>query len=247
MSLEERPGPLGHHDDAGGQGRQFRQHPPLVVVRLAEDGVEGRDDRHPQVAQQAEDVAAGRPAVDAVLVLEADDVGVGEVQEVGRPAVALQVLLVDLEPDLRRVVVPLGAVVDRDDEALGVREPAGHRGVHVVGEGGDPALPGQVVADEGDLADLGRAHDGGLRVVRPAASRDGLGEGSRRLHAPRPTIWATGVTGGGCPGPETPDRAPSRTGRAAVHRPAVITRSASMPPPTGLATGRGSARRGSQG
>ena len=92
-------------------------------------------------------------AVDPVLVLEADDVGVGEVQEVGRPEVALQVLLVDLEPDLRRVVVPLGAVVDRDDEALGVREVARHRGVHVVGEGGDPALPGQVVADEGDLAD----------------------------------------------------------------------------------------------
>ena len=89
---------------------------------LAQDGVQGRDDRHPQVAQQAEDVAAGRAAVDAVLVLEADDVGVREVQEVGRPEVAVQVLLVDLEPDLRRVVVPLGAVVDRHDEALGVRD-----------------------------------------------------------------------------------------------------------------------------
>ena len=119
---QERPGPLGHDDDAGGQVGQLRQDPPLVGVRLAQDGVQGRDDRHPQVAQQAEDVAAGRAAVDAVLVLEADDVGVGEVQEVGRPEVAVQVLLVDLEPDLRRVVVPLGAVVDRHDEALGVRE-----------------------------------------------------------------------------------------------------------------------------
>ena len=125
---QERPGPLGHDDDAGGQVGQLRQDPPLVGVRLAQDGVEGRDDRHPQVPQQAEDVAAGRAAVDAVLVLEADDVGVREVQEVGRPEVALQVLLVDLEPDLRRVVVPFGAVVDRHDEALGVREAAGHRG-----------------------------------------------------------------------------------------------------------------------
>ena len=33
-----------------------------------------------------------------------------------------RVLLVDLEPDLRRVVVPFGAVVDGDDEALGVGE-----------------------------------------------------------------------------------------------------------------------------
>ena len=84
------------------------EHPPLVGVGLAQDGVQGRDDRHPQVPQQAEDVAAGRAAVDPVLVLEADDVGVGEVQEVGRPEVAVEVLLVDLEPDLRRVVVPLG-------------------------------------------------------------------------------------------------------------------------------------------
>ena len=38
------------------------QDPPLVGVRLLEDGVQGRDDRHPQVPQQAEDVAAGRAA-----------------------------------------------------------------------------------------------------------------------------------------------------------------------------------------
>ena len=145
----------------------MRQDPPLIDVRLAQDGVEGRDDWHPQVAQQAEDVAAGYPAVDPVLVLEADDVGVREVQEVGRPEVAVQVLLVDLEPDLRRIVVPLGAIVDRHDEALGLREPAGHRGAHVEGERGDPALAGQVVTDEGDLADFGRLHGGGFRVVRP--------------------------------------------------------------------------------
>src|SRR5262249_14453413 len=151
---QERPGPLGQDDSGGGGGGQFLQDPPLIDVRLAQDGVEGRDDRHPQVAQQAEDVAAGHPAVDPVLVLEADDVGVREVQEVGGAAVAFQVLLFGLEPGLRRVVVPFGAVVDGDDEALGVREAARHRRVHVVGEGGDPALPGQVVPDEGNLADL---------------------------------------------------------------------------------------------
>ena len=148
---QERPRPLGHDDDAGGQVGQLRQDPPLVGVRLAQDGVEGRDDRHPQVAQQAEDVAAGRAAVDPVLVLEADDVGCCRSSGSRPPGGSFQVLLVDLEPDLRRVVVPFGAVVDRHDEALGVRELGGHRGVHVVREGGDPALPGQVVADERDL------------------------------------------------------------------------------------------------
>ena len=35
-----------------------------------------------------------------------------------------QILLLDLESDLRRVVVSLGAVVDRHDETFGVRETA---------------------------------------------------------------------------------------------------------------------------
>jgi hypothetical protein len=46
--------------------------------------VQRRDDRHPEVPQQIEDMAAGCTAIDPVLVLEANDIGVGEVQEVGR-------------------------------------------------------------------------------------------------------------------------------------------------------------------
>ena len=159
---EEHARPFGHDDDPRRQLRELDQDPTLVGVRLAQDRVEGRDDRHPEVAHQAEDVAARRAAVDAVLVLERDDVGVREVQEVGRPEVAVQILLGDLEPDLRRVVVSFGAIVDRHDGALGLREPAGHRGVHVVGEGGDPALAREIVADEGDLVGVGIWHDQGL-------------------------------------------------------------------------------------
>ena len=118
------------------------------------------DDRHPQVAQQAEDVAAGRAAEDAVLVLEADDVGVGEVQEVGRAEVAVELLLLDLEPDFRRVVVPLGEIVDRHHEAVRTRKLGGHRRAHVVRERGDPALPRQVVADEGDFANFSSPRHG---------------------------------------------------------------------------------------
>jgi hypothetical protein len=35
-----------------------------------------------------------------------------------------------------------------------------------VGEGGDPALPGQVITNECDLADLGVVHRGSLPVRR---------------------------------------------------------------------------------
>ena len=159
---EERPRPVGHDDDPRRQLRELDEDPTLLGVRLAQDRVESRDDRHPEVTHQAEHVAAGRAAVDAVLVLEGDDVGVREVQEVGRPEVAVQVRFGDLEPDLRRVVVPFEAIVDRHDGALGLRKPSGYRGEHVVGEGGDPALARKIVADEGDLAGLGILHDQGL-------------------------------------------------------------------------------------
>ena len=79
----------------------------LFAGGIAEHGVQRGDDRHPQVAQQPHDVAAGRAAEDAELVLEADDVGIGEIEEVGRPQVRVDFLLLDLEPHLRRVVVTL--------------------------------------------------------------------------------------------------------------------------------------------
>ena len=81
-----------------------------------------RDDRHPQVAQQPDDVAAGRTAEDAVFVLEADDVGVGEIEEIGRPQVRVDLLLLDFEPHLRRVVVALRDVVDRNHESSRTRD-----------------------------------------------------------------------------------------------------------------------------
>ena len=53
-----------------------------------------------------------------------------------------------------------------------------------MGEGGDPALAGQVVADERDLADLGRVHDGEPPADHPGSSARGghkEGAGSVRL------------------------------------------------------------------
>ena len=121
-----------------------------------------RDDRHPQVAQQREDVAARRAAVNAVLVLEADDVGVAEVEKVGRAAIRVEVLLCELETHLRRVLVALGHVVDRDDAAVDRRILSRDSAAQIGGEGGDAALARQVVADETDFANVGDSRHGCL-------------------------------------------------------------------------------------
>ena len=100
-------------------------------------------------------MAAGGTAEDAVFVLEADDVGVGEVEVIGRPEIGIELLLLDLEPDLRGIVVALGEIVDRNHEAIGAGKLGGDRGADIVREGGDAALARQIIADEGDLADVG--------------------------------------------------------------------------------------------
>ena len=47
---EERACPIGHDDDPRGQLGELDEDLTLVNVRLAEDRVEGGDDRHPEVA-----------------------------------------------------------------------------------------------------------------------------------------------------------------------------------------------------
>ena len=89
-----------------------------------------------------------------ILVLQADDVGVGEVEEIGRAQVRVELLLLDLEPDLGRVFVTLGESLTGTTKQSGPGILGGDRRAQVVGEGRDAALPRQVIADERDLLDL---------------------------------------------------------------------------------------------
>ena len=84
-----------------GAGDQFLHHPPLVGIRLAQDGVQRGDDGHAQFAQQRQQMAAGRPAENPELMLQADDVHVADVEEIRRALVGRPVLLLDFEADYR--------------------------------------------------------------------------------------------------------------------------------------------------
>ena len=148
------PAALRHDDHAGRELADLAEHPALFGAGVLEDGVQGGDDRHPQVAQQPYDVAAGRTAEDAKFVLEADDVGIGEVEEIGRPQVGVDLLLFDLESHFGGIVVPLRNVVDRHDETVRRRVLGGDRRAQVVRESRDAAPSRQVVADECDFLDL---------------------------------------------------------------------------------------------
>ena len=66
-------------------------------------------------------MAARRPSKNPELMLQANDVGVTDVQEVRRPLVGRQILLLDLESDYLRIFVAALDVIDRNCEALSLR------------------------------------------------------------------------------------------------------------------------------
>ncbi len=117
--------------------------------------MERRDDRDAQVAQKRQDKTARRTAIDAVFVLQADHVGVAEIQVVGGAPIGIEIVLAELKAHFRRVGVTLGKIVDRGDEAFRGGILLRHGLAQVVGEGRDAAFAREIVAKKGDLFDVG--------------------------------------------------------------------------------------------
>ena len=105
-ALEEVSARYAHHDETVRQPRQFFDHRALCGIRSGQHGVQRRHDRHPQLAQQGEEVGASLAAEDPVLVLNGEHIHLIDVQEVGRAPIRIEVALGDLEPDTRRICVP---------------------------------------------------------------------------------------------------------------------------------------------
>ncbi len=120
-------------------------------VGFLQDGVERGDDRNAQIAQQREDEAARRAAINSVFVLEADDVGVAEVQVVGRAPVGIEIVFAELEPHFVGIFVAFGQIVDGSDKTFDVGILLGHGVAQIAGERGDAALARKIIAEEGDL------------------------------------------------------------------------------------------------
>jgi hypothetical protein len=124
------------------------------ALRLAQNGMQRGDYGHSQFAQECQDVTARRPAVNAELVLQADDVHVADVEEIRGAQIGRQVLLLNLEANHFRVFVATFDVVDRHRETLALRM-RGRDGRKQVGsERSDAALARQMVADKAILRTL---------------------------------------------------------------------------------------------
>ena len=106
--------PPRHHDHAGGESGDLLQNAALFGIRLFQDGVKGCHQGDLQLAQQRQNVSARESAEDAIFVLQADHLGLAEVQKVRRALIRFEVLLDEFEAHLLRVVVAFRNVADRN-------------------------------------------------------------------------------------------------------------------------------------
>src|SRR5271166_271646 len=146
---------FSHNNEALRKSIELIHQCPLIQIWSAEHGVQRRDHRHPQVAQQSQKMAAGRPAEDAKLVLNRDEFDIVGVKEMGRAAIGIDFLLVNLKPDPSWIVVTFGSIIDRAHQTSTEREFRCHRFAKVGGKGGDAAFARKMISQEGHLVEVG--------------------------------------------------------------------------------------------
>src|SRR5579863_594570 len=81
--LQELGRQLAHHDQAVRQGHDLLHDPPLVRTGFAKDGVESGDERHAETAEKGQNVTARRATKNSILMLQAHQIEIAEIQELG--------------------------------------------------------------------------------------------------------------------------------------------------------------------
>jgi hypothetical protein len=153
IGLLQYPLPASGHYDQPRRELDERFHNPLLLrARLTQHGVECRHHRHAQLPQKRQNVGPRASSIDSVLMLEADDVYVADVQEVRCAQIGREVMLFHLESNDVWIRISFGGVVHGDDETLTLRVRRGHRLMQVGSVIRNAAFSRQMIADEGDPA-----------------------------------------------------------------------------------------------
>jgi hypothetical protein len=113
--------------------------------------MQGGNNRHPELADQGKQKDAVIAAEDAVFMLEADNVRVVAVEEIRRPPVGIQVVFLYFKAHPVRIGVSFGYVGNGKGETGKAGVSGGNGLAEARGKGGNAALPGQVIADKGNV------------------------------------------------------------------------------------------------
>ena len=141
---------FAHDHQAIGELRNLFEHDALICIRLAQNRMQRSDQRHFQPAQQNQNVAARGPAVDAVFMLQADEIVAIEVKKIGGPLIRGNVLLRQFQAHLLRIIVAGIGIVDGDSEQASFAVFGCERGAQVGRERGNAALARQIIPHKRD-------------------------------------------------------------------------------------------------
>src|ERR1700730_10823146 len=100
-------------------------------------------------------MGAGGPSIDAVLVLDQDDLDIVDVEEVSCATIGIELFLVDLESYPRRIVITFKSIIDCANDALALREFRCNGFTNIRGEGCYTALTRKMVSEKCYLLDGG--------------------------------------------------------------------------------------------
>jgi hypothetical protein len=138
--------------------QQLLHHPPLVGGGRVQNGVQGGDHRQSQTAHEIEQMTAGGSAIDAKFVLNAEQIRVGEIDEVGGALIAGEAAFGQLKTHHLGIVVVKAWIGDAE-HGRGPRRPlTRHRLMQITGEGGNTALAGRKITKKADLASVSCPH-----------------------------------------------------------------------------------------
>ena len=144
--------PHRHHHQLVGKLDELVHDGPPGGIGLEQNRVQRGHHRHPQLAEQRQNVAPRGAAEDPELVLETHDVNVVDVEEFGGASIGGNLLLDDLKPDAIGILVSLGDIVDWNHKDPRRADQLRQGVSKVTGEGGNAALPRGRVAYERDPA-----------------------------------------------------------------------------------------------
>ena len=82
-----------HDDESVGQLRQAAKNAALIGIGIAQDRVRRGHDRHAQIGQEVQNVAARRSAKNAVFMLHTYQIDIVGIEEIRGATVAREVVL----------------------------------------------------------------------------------------------------------------------------------------------------------
>ena len=147
--LEETFASVGHYNEAVREFIELVHQRLLIRIWLAQHGVLCRYHWHVYVAQKSQKMAAGRPPVDAKLVLDRDYLDVIDVEEVSRAPIGIEFLLVDFKSHLSRIIITFGSIIDCAHHALALWVLRSNSLTNVRGKGSNAALTRKMIPQEG--------------------------------------------------------------------------------------------------